>query len=320
MCGRLIIWALEVAISVMFWNVENYFDTADDIATLDEEFTPRGGKHWSRKRFERKRNGIAKVITAASCYGDYPVVIGLAEVENKTVLRRLVEDTPLEKLDYEFIHRDSPDTRGIDVALLYRKSRFRPLAVQPLRVSEEFRTRDILYVKGVLADGGPAAREGGVKVSGPAVADTIHIFVNHWPSKRGGAEVSDQRRLAAARTLTAAIDSIRLTDSTAFIVAMGDFNDTPDNVALPLSNLAEPVAARGEGTIKYRGNWEMIDQIFVSDTSCCAMDIFKPAFLMEPDRTYTGDKPRRTYIGPKHNGGLSDHLPVVLRIIRTENY
>ena len=294
---RRFIILLGTGISVLFfWNLENFFDPFDDPATLDDEFTARGEKRWTWKRFEHKRNGIAKTVLAASQFGEPPALCAFAEVENRMVLRQLIRETPLEKLDYDIIHRDSPDPRGIDVALIYRKSRFKPLRVEALRVSEEFDTRDILYVKGILG------------------ADTVHLFVNHWPSKRGGAAESGPKRAAAATRLTAACDSIREASPKQRIIALGDFNDTPENISLPLHNLATPFAARGEGTLKYRGIWEMIDQALVSDTTGCRLHIFKPAFLVEPDPAFTGDKPRRTYIGPRHNGGLSDHLPIVLTI------
>lgn len=293
MCRRLFFLVSGIVAVVMFWNLENYFDPFDDPVTLDDEFTAMGAKRWTWKRFERKRNGIAKVIVAAAAYGEMPAVAAFAEVENKMVLRQLLRETTLEKLDYDVIHRDSPDPRGIDVGMIYRKSCFKPLDVRSLRVSEEFNTRDILYVKGVLS------------------ADTVHLFVNHWPSKRGGAEVSGPRRKAAERVLVTAVDSIRAASPGQRIIALGDFNDTPENVSLPLHNLSLKAAGSGEGTLKYRGKWEMIDQCFVSDTAGCEMTIFRPPFLLEPDKTYTGVKPRRTYVGPKHNGGLSDHLPIV---------
>lgn len=296
MCRRLLI-LLGTGISVLFfWNLENYFDPFDDPATLDDEFTARGEKHWSWKRFEHKRNGIAKTILAASQHGEPPLLCAFAEVENRMVLKQLVQNTPLEKLDYGIIHRDSPDERGIDVALIYRKEGFKPLKVESVRVSEDFNTRDILYVKGVMK------------------GDTVHVAVNHWPSKRGGAAISQTRRGVAQERLSALCDSISAASPGQRIIAIGDFNDTPENITLPLHNLAAPLARRGEGTLKYRGNWEMIDQCLVSDTAGCRLQVFKPAFLVEQDRTFTGDKPRRTYIGPRHNGGLSDHLPIVLTI------
>lgn len=325
---------LEMAV-VMFWNLENYFDPFDDPSTLDDEFTSKGEKHWTWRRFERKRNGIAKVIVAAGRYGEIPSIVAFAEVENKMVLRQLLKETPLEKMNWDIIHRDSPDPRGIDVGLIFRKDRFKPIEVRTLTVSEEFRTRDILYVKGIFlrngngdgssgggigeanirsGTGGITGRSESVTTGGSECTpggDTVHIFVNHWPSKRGGAEVSGPKRLAAATVLSGFVDSLLSTAPGQRVIALGDFNDVPGNISLPLFNLSAEAAARGEGTLKYRGNWEMIDQCFISDTAGCDMSVFRPEFLLEPDRTYTGFKPRRTYVGPAFHGGLSDHLPII---------
>lgn len=153
---------------VMFWNVENYFDTYDNPSTKDEEFTPMGENHWSRKKFEQKRDDIAKTIMlAADQYGEFPALLGLCEVENRYVLEELVENTPLARVGYKIIHKDSPDSRGIDAALLYREETFAPLETKYLKA--DFPTREILYTKGVINK-----------------LDTVHILVNHWPSKSGG--------------------------------------------------------------------------------------------------------------------------------------
>ena len=153
----------------MFWNLENCFDPYDDPLTRDEEFTPGGARHWTWKRLDRKLTGVAKVIfAAADAYGDYPALVGFCEVENATVLRRLVSNRLMAQLGYDWIHRDSPDGRGIDVALLFRRELFRPLAVRAVPVPTDPPARDILYVKGVLQ------------------GDTVHVLVNHWPSKLGG--------------------------------------------------------------------------------------------------------------------------------------
>ena len=150
---------------VMFWNVENYFDTYDNPSTSDEEFTPTGDNRWSWKRFEKKRDDIAKTfLLAADEYGELPGIIGLAEIENKFVLQQLIEETPLARAGYRYIHKDSPDSRGIDVALLYREDLFIPLETKFIGFS--FPTRDVLYTKGIA----------------PGL-DTLHIMVNHWPSK-----------------------------------------------------------------------------------------------------------------------------------------
>jgi Predicted extracellular nuclease len=298
--------------AIMFWNLENYFDPFDDPETNDDDFTPGGVKHWTWKRFTRKRNAIAKVLLASATEcGDWPAIIGFAEVENKMVLRQLLQETPLAKLDYDIIHRDSPDRRGIDVAAIYRKSRFKPVKVNTITIDCDPPTRDILYVKGVFLDNCTSAE------------DTLHLFVNHWPSKLGGVSASRPRRQAAADALKRAIDSLQASQKTPLIIATGDFNDTPDGepiqfVSQNTVNLAAPLAEKGLGTIRYNGNWELIDQFIVSSTLIApSMIIHTPAYLLERDTKYLGFKPRRTYIGPRHNGGISDHLPIILKIFTT---
>ena len=301
--------AFLVSSVFMFWNLENCFDPADDPAVRDEEFTPAGERHWTWNKLNRKLNGVAKVIVAArDTYGDYPALVGLCEVENAAVLRKLVSIKMMAKLGYGWVHRDSPDARGIDVALLFRKSRFRPLVVRAVPVPTDPPTRDILYVKGLL-DGEP-----------------VHILVNHWPSKLGGS-AGTARRLAAAATFRACIDSLDAAGgSRETVIIMGDFNATPAEIdqalavfqkSLPgFENLASPLAAAGEGSIKYRGTWELIDQFWIRESNPAEapprMSVFRPPFLLEPDAGYTGEKPRRTWSGPRYKGGLSDHLPVVL--------
>ncbi len=280
----------------MFWNLENSFDPYDDPLTRDEEFTPGGARHWTWKKLERKLTGVAKVLLAArDSYGDYPALVGFCEVENATVVRRLASHKLLETLDYDWVHRDSPDGRGIDVALLFRREKFRPLVVRAVPVPTDPPTRDILYVKGLL--------EG----------DTVHVLVSHWPSKLGGA-AGGGRRQAAAAALRACVDSIDAAPPPQRIIVMGDFNATPSEIDLAMpgfENLAVPLAAAGEGSLKYRGTWELIDQFWVRGATA-RMSVFRLPFLLEPDTGYTGDKPRRTFSGPHYKGGLSDHLPVVL--------
>lgn len=276
----LIFVLLEV--TVMFWNVENFFDPFDDPLKRDDEFTSTGSRHWTWRRFVRKRDGIAKtIISTSDSYGSLPVIVGLAEVENRMVLRQLVEKSPLERFGYGFIHRESPDMRGIDVAMLYRKDAFRVLAVDSLRV-KPFPTRDILYVKGYLAAG-----------------DTVHTLVVHLPSKLGGEKSSDWRRDEALAVLKGCLDSIQAVSPESKIIVMGDFNDGPES--------------RKEGTIKFQGMWETIDRFMVFNLDVTE-SVYRPSFLLEEDKTYLGVKPRRTFIGPRYNGGLSDHLPVVVTV------
>ena len=288
---------------VMFWNVENYFDTYDNPSTSDEEFTPTGDNRWSWKRFEKKRDDIAKtLLLAADEYGELPGIIGLAEIENSFVLQQLLEETLLARVGYKYIHKDSPDSRGIDVALLYREEKFKPLHTKYIEAS--FPTRDVLYTKGV-ADG----------------KDTLHIMVNHWPSKRGNESSSGKKREYVSLMVSRTVDSILRSSPDANILLMGDFNDTPDSGPLQnlgqLTNLAQK-AKGAEGTYKYQHDWSIIDQILVSENMVARtgkrMDIFAPESLFTEDAAYMGIKPKRTYSGPRYLGGVSDHLPVLLKI------
>ena len=290
---------------VMFWNVENYFDTYDNPTTSDEEFTPTGDNRWSWKRFEKKRDDIAKTfLLAADEYGELPGIIGLAEIENKFVLDQLIEETPLARAGYRYIHKDSPDSRGIDVALLYREEKFKPIHTKYIEAS--FPTRDVLYTKGVV--------EG---------EDTIHIIVNHWPSKRGNESSSGKKREYVSLMVSRTVDSILQSSPDANILLMGDFNDTPFSAPLQnlgqLTNLALKIKG-AEGTYKYQQEWSVIDQILVSENlvkhAGKRMEIFAPEALLTEDATYMGIKPKRTYSGPRYLGGVSDHLPVLLQIFK----
>lgn len=302
---------------VMFWNVENYFDTYDNPSTSDETFTPAGENHWNWKRFEKKRNDIAKtILLAADEYGEYPALIGLCEIENSFVLEELTENTPLARAGYSFLHKDSPDSRGIDVALLYRNEIFAPL--EEHYIASSFPTRDILYTKGVLNG-----------------LDTIHIFVNHWPSKRGGDKSSSTKRKIVSHRARQVTDSILQKNPEANIIMMGDFNDTWESE--PLGNLDHLVnlsrwAEGNEGSYKYRESWSTIDQFLVSENLIkdnkshkgeflrqwiwCEkkMMIFTANHLLCEDEKYLGIKLRRTYSGPRYLGGISDHLPIFLQL------
>lgn len=281
------------ALVVMFWNVENLFDPFDDPLKNDEEFTARAERNWTWDRFVRKCDGIAQVVMAAADEaGELPAVVGLAEVENRLAVSHLARKTVLSELGYGFVHRESPDERGIDVALLYRKDRLRVDVVDSLRVPG-FATRDILYVR---------------------FRENLHTFVVHLPSKRGGARGTDGRREAALAVLGRAVDSLLAGDAEARIVVMGDFNDTrPAVPGLAVPPYGAPPAR--PGTLKYHGRWEQIDWFFVSPAlDSAAMNVFAPPFLLEPDAAWLGDKPRRTYVGPRYNGGLSDHLPIILTL------
>ena len=297
----LAVWGLSA--QLFCWNLENYFDPYDDPATADEAFTPGGEHHWTRRKMVAKRNLTAKTIIASAEFfgGRVPTIVGLCEVENKYVLKTLTEDTPLAKIGYKVLHRDSPDPRGIDVALLYDPARVRLLGSEFITIAE-FATREILYAK-------------------VAMPDTLHIFVNHWPSKYSGARASEARRLAVAGALERKLDSLYAISSDAKIVVMGDFNDTPNSPSLKglceHSRLQNLSAAGGGGTIRFKGKWELIDHLLASPAAAQAIgsaQVFRPAFLLEDDKTFMGSKPRRTHVGPRYRGGASDHLPIIADI------
>ncbi len=296
---------------IMFWNVENYFDPLDDTTTKDDEFTFNGENRWSWKRFKVKRNNIAKtIISIKEKYSQYPAIVGFSEVENKLVLNQLIYETPLAKLDYGIVHRDSPDARGIDVAMIYRRECFHPNGVTTLSVPMNeigITTRNILYVKGLFA----------------GETDTSHIFINHWPSKLGGETKSLPNRMSASKVMRGAVDSLYSVHEgeNIRIIIMGDFNDTPDSKPMislntnGLHNLSIDKFLLGQGTIKYRGMWEMIDHFIVSNCySNSKMYIYSPDFLKIDDNKYLGYKPYRTYQGPIYKGGISDHFPIILLI------
>ena len=294
---------------VMFWNVENFFDYVDGgTGQSDREFSSRGSRHWTKRKFQAKCDAIAKsVLWIGDSYGRMPDVIGLAEVENRGVLWKLLNNTLLRKYDYKIVHYDSGDRRGIDVALLYRGSIFRKVShslTVPEYEGELMATRDMLQV--YLED---------------ITGQKINAIVCHHPSKYGGSAESDARRSAAMNTLKEICDSLSMVNPGVPIVAMGDFNDTPDGkqfslVEEVLSNKAAELFEKGQGTIRYQGNWELIDMFLVSEnlSGNSQMHIVQVPFLMTYEKKYPGFKPFRTYSGPRYIGGVSDHCPVVLCI------
>lgn len=296
--------------SIVFYNVENFFDCIDDPLTNDNEYTPDGIRRWTPFRQDDKCKSIAKVILAAGGWSA-PAIVGMCEVENRSLLDQLVFDSPLRTLKYSVLHRGSPDHRGIDVALLYRKEYFKLLDSAWIPLKEENgaikHTREILYCKGVLTN-----------------LDTVSIFVNHWPSRYGGAQASKPARQLAAQTLREHVDLLLQKDKSAKILIMGDFNDYPSNESLSLYlckddlvNLAASIDDLGRGSHKYQGKWGMLDQMIVTKNLATRLGldnlkVFSEPFLLEDDPKYLGKRPFRTYIGMKYHGGFSDHLPIVL--------
>lgn len=294
---------------VMFWNVENFFDHVDQgTGESDKEFSSFGARHWTKRKFQTKCDDIAKsVLWIGDEYGRMPDVIGLAEVENRWVLWKLLNNTLLRKYDYKIVHFDSGDRRGIDVALLYRESVFSMLSYSltvPVAGGERMSTRDMLQV--CLED---------------LMGQKINMIVCHHPSKYGGAEESSSRRNAAMEALRGLCDSLEIADPGVPVVVMGDFNDTPDGEQFSLLegtlvNMADGLFTEGYGTIRYQGAWELIDMFMVSEDLApeSEMEIHQIPFLMTYEKKYPGMKPLRTYSGPRYVGGVSDHCPIVLCI------
>ncbi len=310
---------------VLFWNVENLFDCEGENG--GKEWTPAGEKHWTPGRLRAKCNAIAKTLLwVGEKWGRLPDIVGLAEVENAGVLRRLVYSAPLRKAGYRYIHFDSPDPRGIDVALLYRKDVLARPKAEALPVPG-FRTRDILRCRFPLS------------------GDSLTVVVVHHPSKLGGPARSQPRRQAAMSVLREACgdtragssgtDSLPTAASCSLTVVTGDFNDTPDGEAFQMLDsclvcLSRPLYRQGEGTLKYDGKWELIDQFWVSpdlaekETGAhagrwrCETAVLYAPFLLTRDSAHAGEKPLRTYSGPRYLGGVSDHLPIVLRLSRKD--
>ena len=298
------------SLSIMFWNVENFFDWRNDSTTVsDLEFSARGERRWTWKRFQAKAHAFAKALFwVEGETGRLPDIVGLAEVENAFVLRQILQKTALRKTDYKYIHYDSPDSRGIDVALLYCTSALELIDSHPYHLYSAdtlMTTRDILLCR---------FRKDSTEFA---------VLVNHHPSKYGGTAVSEPRRRVAVARLRFLVDSLAATGIDR-IIACGDFNDTPDN---PVFRLLEPTLTpmhmdlyrKGLGTIKYDGKWDLIDHFYVSPAlvphSC--MRILRIPFLLTRDTAHSGDKPLRTYQGPRHLGGVSDHLPILLVASKT---
>jgi len=311
---------------IAFYNVENLFDTEDDPKTSDEDFTPAGKLEWSQARYEEKIQHISKVLQAMGKDHQAPAIIGLSEVENEKVVMELANT--LKPDAYGVVHRDSPDKRGIDVALLYEKAYFELVQQEFLRVSFEeqrYTSREILYAN----------------LHSKGDNEDLHIFVNHWPSRRGGQLETEIRRMAAANTLRIKLDEVIAKDPEAQIIIMGDFNDYPDNRSLVYSvgavpkdtekkgelvNLAFELEMQDKGTYNYKGDWGMLDQMIISDallkvqgltTSETSLEIFQQDFMMYFDKKYNESYPNKTYSGDKYYGGYSDHLPICLRMKNT---
>ena len=282
---------------IVSYNVENLFDTQHDTLKNDSSFLPDGMHHWTYRRYQTKIDRIAQVLVNIGGWESVPLV-GLCEVENARCLRHLCYK--LRRFHYKYVHYDSPDERGVDVALLYDSTRISILNSQAIPLMlENDRTRDILYVSALYE-----------------LRDTVHVMLCHLPSQLGGASSSDWKRQHAKSLLQSHIDSILLLQPSANIVLMGDMNTLPQDDLNAMTNLMLPIQKSGLGTHKYQGIWTCLDQFYVSPSlvSRAQTTIFSPPWLMEEDVPYLDLKPRRTYVGYRYNDGYSDHLPIVLTI------
>lgn len=323
------IQAQERRLRLVEWNVENLFDTIHDVGHDDRDFLPDGIYGWNSGRYFKKLSLVARTLAALG--GTIPAdLIALCEVENDSVLTQLTRRTLLARLGYEYVMTHGVDVRGIDVALLYQPLFFRPFQTKALRVPfdslSERPTRDVLFVSGEIPTG-----------------DTLHVFVCHFPSRRGGKSASEPYRLRAAHVIRRVVDSLFVTSSDARIIVTGDFNDEPKDASIAqVLRAVEPTEGRDFlpdstlfvltshletdegicGTYKYRGRWNRLDNILVSTVLLqpakglhtaekhCAIRVFP--HLIEPDGDRGEMKVKHTFLGPSWHGGASDHLPLIL--------
>lgn len=310
--------------TVVFYNVENLFDLENDPHKNDNEFTPESKKQWDKTKYNKKLADISRVISGIN-EGDLPEIVGLCEVENEQVVSDLVRTGLLAKGNYKVVHRESPDFRGIDCALIYRPDEFKVTSyfAVPVQFNDDpnYVTRDILYVKGRTRN-----------------REEFHIFVNHWPSRVGGVAQTEPKRLKVAAILKSKVDSVMAANPNSHIIVMGDLNDDPDNKSLlevlnaqppstpgaQLINLMFPEFLEGKGSYNYRSNWNMLDNLIVSpgllDSNGFKVVRGKGYIYRESWMEYRNSdgkiSPNRTYGGPNYYGGVSDHFPVYFRLYR----
>jgi endonuclease/exonuclease/phosphatase family metal-dependent hydrolase len=313
-----------------FWNLENLFDVVDDPAKNDEDFLPKGVKEWTAERLDKKMYNLSRVIRSMNNEKG-PDIIGVCEVEHQhlldTMIAKFLSDKP-----YVTAYAESPDNRGIDVGLIFDSTKFSVISISAdtVKLPDLWPTRLILNVNLLFN-----------------LVDTIHTFINHWPSRVGGEERSEPNRKAAAKTLRNSVVKILTANSYAKILIMGDFNDEPLNSSIlkylgaqpficgeqkdfnltedstALFNLSYSSYAKGEGSYMYRSNWNMLDQIIVSTSLmvdenfsyiCDSFEVYKPDFIVTRSGSFKG-APFPTYGGKRYLGGYSDHFPVLAKFI-----
>lgn len=317
---------------VAFYNLENLFYPEDDSLTREEEFTPQGNRYWSWYKYRQKSARMAKAILSIGEW-EAPSVVGLAEVENRQVLRDMVEGPVLRKIPYEIVHFESPDRRGIDVAALYRSDQLRLVQAKAFALiyppDPDFRSRDMLFLR----------------LRGIGDSLSFCLLYCHWPSRYGGQAQSEPKRIAAAIRARRIYDSLRREEPNLAFLMLGDFNDEWHNQSLRETLQAKPPTeqepeTQGElinmmaaldpnrGSHRYRGVWSYLDQIIVSENLLAppgnwsvqpsTAQVVRHPFLLESDPKYPGEKPFRTFIGFRYHGGFSDHLPIFVDLKRQE--
>ena len=319
--------------TVAFYNVENLFDMVNDTLIYDDDHTPDGSYLWSEIRYNKKIENITKVLSEIGheTTKSSPDIIGLCEVENKSVVQDLINHPNLERKGYGIVHYDSPDDRGIDVALLYKESAFIPSSSKSHRLllfdedGKRDYTRDQLVVSGFLDE------------------EDFHFIVNHWPSRRGGESKSQPLRIKAAQLTKRIIDSLQFQNPEAKIIVMGDLNDDPNNAnlkkilrtkgkpkkmdSLSLFNPMEKLFKKGAGTLAYRDKWNLFDQFVLTPNlindrketyTFWKAGIYNPKYLQNSSGQYKS-YPFRTYVGTTYQGGYADHFPVYLYLIKEGN-
>jgi len=312
----------DVIHTIAFYNIENLFDTINDPMRNDDDFLPTSRKRWTKKRYQNKLRKIGSVISNIGPYenNEAPAIIGLAEVENKRVLSDLINSKHLNDEDYSFVHYDSSDERGIDVALLYKSNLFKLEYSETysiyLETDEGLRdyTRDILLVKGEL------------------YGESLTVLINHWSSRTEGEKETEHKRIASAEKVLSIIDSIKSKNENERIIVMGDFNDNPNNKSLELIeedgglfNPFKTVWSQDVGSLSHNFEWNLFDQILFSTNffntkesqlTFDKADVYNIKTLTQYHGKYSG-QPFRTYIGKKYKGGYSDHFPVFITLRNT---
>lgn len=311
------------ALAVAFYNCENLFDTQHDPGKNDEEFTPEGKYHYTENIYHKKLHNIATAIQQLGTdeVAEGPAIIGLAEIENGHVLNDLISQPEIADRHYQYAWFDGPDERGIDVAMLYNPRYFKLIKATPLHVDlsgmgDKETTRDVLHVQGVMG------------------GDTVDVFVNHWPSRRGEEGESDAKRATAAKVDRDAIDAIMKYKPNAKVIVMGDLNDNPTDISVTqalgakgdknigMNELYDPMAElynNGQGTLAYKHHWDLFDQIIFSGAFLKHVgklqfghaEIFNKDFLVDHYKHFEW-QPHRSFAGMRWINGYSDHFPVVV--------